>query len=276
MLRRFFRAFVFCFALLVGANAHAAACGVEKDCKTKSGSYRYVTPEGWNGIDPIGAVVYLHGRYEDAASLFEYGDMVQLANDLGAAVITPNSLSARWSVPGSLSGHGRDDLAFVAQALEAAEKRFTLDKSKILLAGFSHGASLVWHIACSGDSRYAGFLAVGGSFWQPVPTNCTKTNVPFFHYHGATDPRYPLDGRMVNSAGVQAGLETSFAALGQGAQCSPMVLPEVKLGQLMCNLSLCKGRAGYSSMQLCVHSGGHVISKSWIKSVWRSVFASHD
>ena len=254
-------------------HALARGCGQESDCKIKNGTYRYATPEGWNGIDPIGVIVYLHGWLQTADDVMDYDKLLDLANDLHVSVVAPEGKKGFWSIPGAMQIGQRDDVSFVGEVLKDAAKRFALDEDKVILVGFSLGASLVWYEACSGAETYAGYVAIAGSFWRPYPESCDKPDKPFFHFHGEGDETIPFDGKMVNSASLQGGVMESFAKLGEGANCTPMQKPVTKPDHLMCEMSICrKEGAKMSSMQLCMHQNGHLLRTDWIKLAWRSIF----
>lgn len=108
-------------------------------------------------------------------------DMVSLlgktATDYGFAVIAPDSRRSphgewTWQVPGDV-GETSQDLAHITAALREVSERFVddLDQSKVLIAGFSGGASLAACVA----SRYPEFGAFavlhGGVFPDGLGTH---------------------------------------------------------------------------------------------------------
>lgn len=104
---------------------------------------------------------------------------------------------------GVADGHEwkRDDLAFIKSVRADALERFGFDPSRVLVAGFSRGGSMVWDLACQGPELAKGFAAVAGAFWEPMVTDCASP-VHLFHTHGLKDRMVPFEGRNLNWEGI--------------------------------------------------------------------------
>ena len=61
--------------------------------------------------------------------------------------------------------YGRDDVAFIRSVIDDAAERFHLDRDRVLLTGFSRGASMVWDVACIAPDTATAYASVSGGFW---------------------------------------------------------------------------------------------------------------
>ena len=80
--------------------------------------------------------------------------------------------------------------------LDDAVARFDIDRKRVLVSGFSIGASLTWYLACRQPDLGAAFAPVAGNFWRPHPAKC-EGPVDLLHTHGWQDNVFPLEGRQL-------------------------------------------------------------------------------
>ena len=78
--------------------------------------------------------------------------------------------------------------------LDDAEKRFNIDRDRVLMTGYSIGGSNVSYLACREPEIAAAFAPVAGGFWRPHPEDCAGP-VKLLHTHGWRDQTVPLEGR---------------------------------------------------------------------------------
>ena len=185
------------------SGAGDEGCGApQSPCVVDGGEYYAALPEA--AASPP-AVIWLHGYARSGKAMIQNPDYVSPFTRRGYAVIMPTGQP--WPGSGDLDwgvvdGHGlpRDDVAFVQAVRADAVARFGLDPSRILLAGFSRGGSMVWDIACRAPASATAFAAVSGAFWEPFPADCAGP-VDLFHTHGFKDRLVPFEGRDVTFAG---------------------------------------------------------------------------
>ena len=136
--------------LFASNAAHATEkCGSNKEseCTVSLGSYYAVEPEAAdNGKRP--AVIFFHGGGGWGSRIFKLrAKMAETFTKRGYVVLAPNGKKR----PGSRFGPGwafipqfephRDDAAFTREMLDDAEKRFNIDRSRVLMTGYSIGGS---------------------------------------------------------------------------------------------------------------------------------------
>lgn len=249
---------------LPGGYSPARACGPDTDCVVDSGSYRIRMPEGWDGREKVGAIVFLHGWKGTAAGEMRNKVLARVVSGLGLALIAPQGAEKSWSFPGS-PRQRRDDIAFMTTVLDDAIANHSIDADRIMASGFSVGGSMVWYLACYMGERFAGFAPVAGAFWEPQPQDCPGPEPYLFHVHGTADKTVPLQGRAIGTVARQGDVGEGFAlwfAKGSCAGESPRASTEDKL---VCERRLnCAGKV----IELCLHGGGHTFDALWLKRAW--------
>ena len=202
-----------CLAL-IPSIAPAEPCGnPAAECPTTRGFYRLALPEGAEGLVP--AVIYLHGWGSSSAVLRKNKLMLTALAARGYALIAPEGIRTspgrsqkNWAVRDGRD-YERDDLAFLAEVLDDAAAH-GVDRDRVLMTGFSRGASMVWDVACHAPGMARAYAPVAGAFWEPLPERC-QGGADLFHTHGWADRVIPLEGRSVAGGTLTQG--DTFASL---------------------------------------------------------------
>ncbi len=179
-------------------------CGVpDAPCTLEGGEYYVALPET---PDQPPAVIWLHGYGRSGKAMIQNAAYVDPFIRRGYAVIMPsgqpsiNDKDLDWGVADGYD-LARDDVAFIDAVRADAVERFGIDPSRILIAGFSRGGSMVWDLACHAPELASGFAAAAGAFWEPMTTDCDAP-VHLFHVHGFKDRMVPFEGRQLTWEGV--------------------------------------------------------------------------
>ncbi len=194
---------ILAFFTLPGLATAVQACGVDTDCEVGSRTYRIALPESGEKTDKIGAVIFAHGYRGTAAGVMRNKGLISMASDLNAALVAAQASGPEWNIPNIPSDDASenvDELAYFDDLVADLTQRFNVDPSKIMVAGFSSGAMMVWHLACFRGSSFAGFAPMSGTFWEPIPETCPTGPVNLIHFHGKDDPVVPLHGRQIKDA----------------------------------------------------------------------------
>lgn len=166
-------------------------------------------------------------------------------------------------VPSDDALTGVDELAFSAAIADSLKERFGVDRERIIIAGFSSGAMLVWHLACRGGDRFAGFVALSGTFWRPLPAQCPTSSVDLSHYHGDADTIVPQAGRPIKDA-HQGDVTAAIALLVEGGGYRPA--DGEATAALRCTLY--RNAAG-RRLEFCEFPGGHSFDAAHLARAWR-------
>lgn len=252
------------FAAFLGSPA--SACGTSDiDCSVGSGDYRIYLPEKSTDGPLAGAVLFFHGWKGSSEGVMRNAGLRAMSDRLNIALIAANGLRGGWSFTGS-PARARNELTYVQQVLDDAETRFGVPRERVLAAGFSLGASMVWSLACYMGEDFAGFVPVAGTLWNPLPESCPSVEPNLMHYHGRKDGTFPLVGRAI-AGGLyrQGNTYESFEIWHAQGQCEreePLITDSA--------LFQCERRSGCDGniLELCLHDGGHIYRAAWIERSW--------
>jgi polyhydroxybutyrate depolymerase len=253
-------------ACSLGLAGHPAACGRDSDCAVGDRSYRVVLPDPTAVPAPTSAIIFAHGYRGSAAGVVGNQQLAALADELGLVFAAAQAAGPEWSLPGVPSDDaltGVDELAYFEALAADLVQRFGIDRQRIVVAGFSSGAMLVWHLACHRGDRYAGFVAVSGTFWRPLPAHCPTSSVDFIHYHGDADQVVPLGGRPIKDA-HQGDVGAAIALLVEGG--GYVATAGDSDATLRCTAYR---NAADKRVELCLFDGGHMLDATHLARAWR-------
>ncbi len=253
-----------CFGIAFALpNAALAQCANSADsCTVEMGTYEILLPEVPKDA-PV--VVHLHGFGGNAKGVLKQAHVAKVFQSRGYAVIAPNGLRRGGDGPTSWNflqqDTRRDEPAFYRQVVEDAVKRFGLDRDRVLLSGFSIGASMVHYTACSDASMFAAYAPVAGSFWLPHPELCDGP-VKLFHTHGWTDGTFPLEGRRIRPGFTQGDAFRSVHIWREANECTqPRARAFQRTGHFVRRAwTEC---AEGTALEFALFEGGHVVPNGW-------------
>jgi polyhydroxybutyrate depolymerase len=236
----------------------AVACGGSDPCRVDGGEYLLMRP-GEPQAKPPGLLIFVHGHRSSAAEMLAYGELVTAARALNMVLVAPQGLNATWSTPGAPSTH-RDETGFIRRVIDDLPSRLTFDRERVLLSGFSQGASVVWHVACAGEPRIKAFMPIAGVWWQPMPETCPGGPVKLLHVHGLADPVMPMTGRAIRDTWRQGDVREAVARMIRHNMCSADRI-RTETGSLACEAPKeCRDGA---ALKLCLHPGDHHTDPRW-------------
>jgi polyhydroxybutyrate depolymerase len=240
--------------LAMPAASPALACGATTPCDVAAGRYFIEAPDGARG-----AVVFFHGYRGSAAAQMRDADLVRAVTARGLAFVAVDGVGGSWSHVGSPS-QDRDEPAFLASVFDDLGTRFGFGPDKIVVSGFSQGASMAWNVVCAQGDRVAAAVTFAGVFWEPLPQagECV-TPPPIIHFHGRGDTVFPLAGRAVGERWRQAPTRASIEVEAGAGACDAAVAVATLAG-IACERRAC----GRGDLLLCIHDGGHQVRAPWM------------
>ena len=244
----------------------AAACGHDSDCAVGERTYRVVLPDLPATSTPLGAIIFAHGYRGTAAGSLGNQSLVALADTLGVVLAAAQAAGPEWSVPGLPSDDaltGVDEIAYFEAIAADLARRFGVDPERIIVAGFSSGAMLVWHLACYAGDQFAGFVPFSGTFWRPLPADCPTGSVNLSHYHGDADTIVPLAGRPIKDA-QQGDVEEAIALIVEAGGFRHDA--DDNTPTLRC--SAYRNDVG-KQVELCLFAGGHTFDPAHLARAWQ-------
>jgi polyhydroxybutyrate depolymerase len=199
------------------APAGAEACDSELSAGDQTitvdgASVPLYVPAGY-GSHPVPLVLDLHGSSSSGLQSMAGDGIRAVADANGFAVIAPNGAVPfspapgfsgwAWNIPGvPLVGTTvyppagtRDDIAFVAHAIDAVADVACIDASRVYATGVSGGGRMASQLACDLSDRIAAIAPISGvrfpmvSDTPPHTVDCNPQRpVPVIAIHGVWDP----------------------------------------------------------------------------------------
>ncbi len=134
---------------------------------------------------PLTLVVTLHGAGGDARA--GLAPLTGLADELDLMLLAPESRQRTWDV--LLRGFG-PDVALIDRALARAFDHYVVDPSRVLVAGFSDGASYALSLGITNGDLFSAVLAFSPGFATPGQA---RGSPRLFISHGTRDPVLRID-----------------------------------------------------------------------------------
>ncbi len=171
-------------------------------------TYIVHVPPSYDSRTPSPLVVMLHGGGGTAkAAILETG-WTEKADKAGFLAVFPNAMPRDPSRRSSFAknpqlwndGSDRfypgqkatDDISFITALLDDLSTRFTVDKRRVYVTGFSNGGSMSFLVGAQLSNRIAAIAPVAGACWfEPV---MLKRPVPMLYITGKADPLNLIEG----------------------------------------------------------------------------------
>jgi polyhydroxybutyrate depolymerase len=179
-------------ALAAQASAGCSAAtkiapGQVKVNTTSDGSarwyYRHVPP-AYAGTTPMPLVIDLHGYSEGATIHTAISGLGPFGDTHGFITLTPQGSGT--AVPLWNTDLKSDDVKFIGNLMDEAERTLCIDQRRIFVTGLSNGAFMTSAVACAYSTRVAAVAPVAGI--RDI-AGCTFARpVPVLAFHGTTDP----------------------------------------------------------------------------------------
>jgi predicted esterase len=135
--------------------------------------------------DPVPLVVLLHGAGGAPAGIIPF---LQLeAEARGVLLLAPKSGDATWDV---IRGGFGPDVAAIDEALGEVLDRFPVAAERLVIAGFSDGASYALSVGLINGTLFRRIIAFSPGFLV-APSRAGRPSV--FVSHGVDDPVLPID-----------------------------------------------------------------------------------
>ena len=145
-------------------------------------------------------VISLHGMNQDAAYQESTTNWDAVADTAKFVVVYPNGLNKSWDIS------GQTDINFILAVIDAMYTKYTIDKSRVYLTGFSMGGMMTYHAANNIADKIAAFGPVSG--YMTTDHNSSRP-IPIIHTHGTADNVVPYAaGNSGSTGGYFPGIES--------------------------------------------------------------------
>lgn len=243
------------------------ACGPKTKCMIGDRHYHIAMPKNHDGKTKIGAVIFAHGYKGTAKGAMRNKNLRRMISDMGLAFIAVKSAGDDWNLPhapNNSNSDGSKEFAYFDAVIKDSATRFPIDRTKLMVTGFSAGGMMVWNLACARSNTFAGFAPVAGTFWLKPPKTCQAPVANIIHIHGDRDKIVPLSGRKIADThqGDVKSVLNMYQAYGKFGN------PKTQKVQ---NLT-CENRTNPQGdiLNFCLFPGGHNFSSAFVEFAWKS------
>ena len=153
---------------------------------TSRDGYLYV-PESYVAGHPTPFLMALHGAGIPAQGPLNL--MTPYADSHGFLLLSVDSADYTWD---AMVGRYGMDVAFLDQALQRAFARCSVDPDRVVVSGFSDGASYGLGLGLANGDLFSRVVAFSPGFISPSDTPAAG-HPEFFFSHGRQDPVLPID-----------------------------------------------------------------------------------
>ena len=137
-------------------------------------------PKGHRADQPAPLVVMLHGAGGNARN--SLGSWQKLADDAGLLLLVPESRGPSWDIIAD-DGYG-PDVAFIDRALAYVFERYAVNPERIVVSGFSDGASYALSLGVTNGDLFSHVVAFSPGFLAPASQ---RGEPAIFISHGVKD-----------------------------------------------------------------------------------------
>jgi polyhydroxybutyrate depolymerase len=187
-------------------------------------SYLVHLPSSYTGTVALPLVIALHNLSGSAAGFETMTGFSAKSDTENIVVVYPNGTGnpASWNCGGSWSTtvtNINDDVGFIAALIDTLAKRYTIDSTRIYVAGFSNGSMMAYRLAAELSNRIAAIAA--GSGPMTLRTLHPSHSVAIIHFHALDDSSIPYTGITDSHAPVYfPPIDTLMAIWGRLNGCA--------------------------------------------------------
>ena len=143
----------------------------------------YVPPAAKAG--PVPLMLLLHGAGGSSQGIRRR--LLETSDSIGFAVLVPDSRGPTWD---AIRGDYGPDIAFIDSALKLVFARVSIDPTRVIVAGFSDGASYALALGRINGDLFSRVVAFSPGF---VPPSIPMGKPEVLITHGNADPILPFE-----------------------------------------------------------------------------------
>ena len=186
-------------------------------------AYDLHVPSSYNSQKPIPLVLAFHGVGASGKTMAEMTGLSQLAEQSGFIVVYPDAIRKHWDARRGSQPETTNDVGFISALIDDLGQRYTLDRRRIYVTGFSNGGTFAFRVACELSNKITAFAAISATMPENVSRTCKPVKpMSVLLMHGTKDSVIPYGppGRALLSLADTVKYWTSHN------RCSPQVVKE--------------------------------------------------
>jgi len=145
----------------------------------------FYVPHSYHPNEPLPVLILLHGGGHHASDWFgSYGRRAEKGRFI---IVAPDSFGRTWGSTGDF----KPDVARINSSLAAVFSRYAVDPDRIIVGGFSDGASYALSFGLFNGDRVRGAIAFSPGY---LIGQQGRGHPSFFISHGLQDTMLPIEG----------------------------------------------------------------------------------
>ena len=167
--------------------------------------YYLYTPDSLGPGVPL--LFVLHGYTGSAASIMNYSNLNQIADENGFVVCYPDGMiddsgNQFWNVGYDFHPDETvDDVEFLSALAKFLQQEYGLSNYNTFSTGMSNGGEMSYMLACQASDIFRGIASVAGIMFESFYNSCEPSAIPVLEIHGTQDDVNWWDGDPNNEGG---------------------------------------------------------------------------
>ena len=158
-------------------------------------SYRLYKAPSYNASNPASLVIALHGLGDNMTNFSGIG-FSTIGDTANIICVYPQAVSDPLAGTAWNSGAGEygyypnstvDDIGFINAIIDTTIANYSINRTRVYLAGFSMGGFMTEKMALQSNGKIAAFGSMSGTFGTGVTNRVPGRHVPIAHFHGTHD-----------------------------------------------------------------------------------------
>ena len=155
--------------------------------------YLLYVPKSYDSTTPTPLVISMHGGWGWPVMQRDLSKWNRLAESRGFIVAYPSGLERVWRVVHRGPGLEKD-VRFISDLIDALEKAYNIDPTRIYANGLSNGGGMAFVLSCTLSDRIAAVGMVAAAQMLPWSWCTDRRPVPMISFHGTADRVVPYEG----------------------------------------------------------------------------------
>jgi polyhydroxybutyrate depolymerase len=160
--------------------------------------YHVHLPSNYEASYSLPLLIALHGRLGTGKKMIKQTGFNGIADREGFIVVYPEGFKRGWADGRGITHadkQGVDDVAFIDKLIKVSQERFSIDSTRIYIAGHSNGGFMAQRLAFERSHQFAAVAAVAASLSEWLASRFAPSrSIPILFINGTADPVTPYEG----------------------------------------------------------------------------------
>ena len=160
--------------------------------------YHVNLPSNYEASNSLPLLIALHGRLGTGKKMIKQTDFNRIAVRGGFIVVYPEGFKRGWADGRGITHadkQGVDDVAFIDKLVKVLQGKFSIDHTRIYIAGYSNGGFMAQRLAIERSHQFAAIAVVAATLSESLASRFSPSRpIPILFIHGTADPFTPYEG----------------------------------------------------------------------------------